>query len=79
MKFTIIYLFVLSFFCLSSCIGNSSCNQVKLLNKEKQWFSFYQISDSVYFGNDKRVEKFVVKTKSHDFTSCNKFEVGPKQ
>jgi hypothetical protein len=63
----------------TSCKNENDCIKVKLSALEKEWFVGYKNNDIIYFKNqNNEIDTFIVNTYDmEDFTSCNKFELGP--
>ncbi len=77
--YTFYFLILILISVLSSCFNQDDCKKLELSSEEMQWFKNYTSGDTVFFKNqDNEMDTFVIHADaSSDYTSCNKFELGP--
>lgn len=78
MKFTFVYIELLSLILLSACVFNSKdCQKIGISQAEKAWLNFYSPNDTLIFKEtDSKIDTIVVEKSINSFTTCNKFELG---
>lgn len=81
-KARILYLHIIIFFTVSSCILNNTkgCKKIYLSKEEKSWFSSFQIGERLLYKDQYgKIDTLLITGVGESFTTCNKFELGEYQ